>query len=357
MANQYTGILSGPHHVAFDVTNRCNLRCLHCYNSSGENDVIKTELSDDEMLNFIQSLCDMKLYSLCFCGGEPLLRKEMIYGSLKLLTENNIRTSMVTNGILATGDTLTKLEELGLNSIQFSLDGNENSHDRLRNQKGVYKKVLEAIEYVLKNTKMHLSIAFSPTIFNIDDLEDIYSFLYSAFIASGRNKEKDLIDLRCQPLMILGRAKRHQDIIPSDFQYRKLVSIIKKLEIESAGKVVQVSWGDPVDHLVRYKNVNNVLDQIIVHANGDIVASAYLPLVIGNIRRYPLDVYWEKGLNKVWGTKIVQFLVSKMLSISEMDDITNLISDINMDSVLHIDLIDQDLNDISLIKDIVDKIK
>ena len=157
--------------------------------------------------------------------------------------------------------------------------------------------------------------------------------------------------------MILGRAKRHQDIIPSDFQYRKLVSIIKKLEIESAGKVVQVSWGDPVDHLVRYKNVNNVLDQIIVHANGDIVASAYLPLVIGNIRRYPLDVYWEKGLNKVWGTKIVQFLVSKMLSISEMDDITNLISDINMDSVLHIDLIDQDLNDISLIKDIVDKIK
>lgn len=135
------------------------------------------------------------------------------------------------------------------------------------------------------------------------------------------------------------------------------MSIIKKLEIESAGKVVQVSWGDPVDHLVRYKNVNNVLDQIIVHANGDIVASAYLPLVIGNIRRYPLDVYWEKGLNKVWGTKIVQFLVSKMLSISEMDDITNLISDINMDSVLHIDLIDQDLNDISLIKDIVDKIK
>lgn len=67
--------------------------------------------------------------------------------------------------------------------------------------------------------------------------------------------------------------------------------------------------------------------------------------------------YWDKGLNKVWSTKIVQFLVSKMVSISEMNEITNVISDINMDSVLYIDLIDNDLNDMTVIKDIVDKIK
>lgn len=40
-----------------------------------------------------------------------------------------------------------------------------------------------------------------------------------------------------------------------------------------------------------------------------------------------------------------------------MDEITNVISDINMDSVLYIDLIDNDLNDMTVIKDIVDKIK
>lgn len=357
MANQYTEILKAPHHVALDITNRCNLRCLHCYNGSGENDVIKNELSDDEMLNFIYSLCNMQLYSLCICGGEPLLRKKLVYKTINLLTKNNIRTSMVTNGILATEDTLKNLERTGLDSIQFSLDGNECSHDRLRNQKGVYEKVMKAIKYVLNNTKMHLSIAFSPTMFNIDDFEKTYYFLHSLFMESGRNHEKDFIDLRCQPLMSLGRAKKNQDIIPSDFQYRKLVTIIRKLEVESAGKMIKISWGDPIDHLVRYKNINNLMDQVIVHANGDIVVSPYLPLVIGNIRKYPLDVYWEKGLNKVWGTKIIQFLVSKMLSIKEMDDITNLISDINMDSVLHIDLIEQDLNDIELIKDIVDKFK
>ena len=306
MANRYSEVLIGPHHVAIDITNKCNLRCLHCYNSSGENDVIKTELSDHEVLEFMKSLSTINLYSLCLCGGEPLLRKELIFDSLKILTENGIRTSMVTNGLLATEDTLAKLDELGLNSIQFSLDGNKASHDKLRNQAGAYKQVLKAIEYVLKNTGMHLSIAFSPTRFNINDITEVYDLLKRLFIESGRDEENDFIDLRCQPLMILGRAKK---------------------------------------------------DQVVVHANGDIVVSAYLPLVIGNIRKHSLKEYWDKGLNKVWSTKIVQFLVSKMVSISEMDEITNVISDINMDSVLYIDLIDNDLNDMTVIKDIVDKIK
>lgn len=244
-----------------------------------------------------------------------------------------------------------------MNSIQFSLDGNKASHDKLRNQAGAYKQVLKAIEYVLKNTGMHLSIAFSPTRFNINDITEVYDLLKRLFIESGRDEENDFIDLRCQPLMILGRAKKHQDIIPSEFQYRKLVNTVRRLEVEGDAKIIQITWGDPVDHLIRYKNANNLLDQVVVHANGDIVVSAYLPLVIGNIRKHSLKEYWDKGLNKVWSTKIVQFLVSKMVSISEMDEITNVISDINMDSVLYIDLIDNDLNDMTVIKDIVDKIK
>lgn len=51
MANRFTHILRAPHQVSFDITNKCNLRCLHCFNSSGENDVVKNELSDEEVLS------------------------------------------------------------------------------------------------------------------------------------------------------------------------------------------------------------------------------------------------------------------------------------------------------------------
>ena len=43
-----------------------------------------------------------------------------------------------------------------------------------------------------------------------------------------------------------------------------------------------------------------------------------------------------------------------MMSLKEMEEITNIISDINMDSVLYIDLIENNLDDINLIRDIVD---
>lgn len=82
-----------------------------------------------------------------------------------------------------------------------------------------------------------------------------------------------------------------------------------------------------------------------------------LPLVVGNIRKHSLEEYWNQGLNKVWSTKIVQFLVSRMMSLKEMEEITNIISDINMDSVLYIDLIENNLDDINLIRDIVDKME
>lgn len=50
MGNNY---LIGPHQMAFDITNKCNLRCLHCFNSSGENAIINDELTDYEVVEFI----------------------------------------------------------------------------------------------------------------------------------------------------------------------------------------------------------------------------------------------------------------------------------------------------------------
>ena len=80
-------------------------------------------------------------------------------------------------------------------------------------------------------------------------------------------------------------------------------------------------------------------------------------LLFLHIRKHSLEEYWNQGLNKVWSTKIVQFLVSRMMSLKEMEEITNIISDINMDSVLYIDLIENNLDDINLIRDIVDKME
>lgn len=52
-------------------------------------------------------------------------------------------------------------------------------------------------------------------------------------------------------------------------------------------------------------------------------------------------------------TNVVQYLTARMQSVSDMENITTLISDINMDGCLNLDLMENDLNDLNLIKGVI----
>lgn len=354
MLNKFTKLLYGPHQVSFDITNKCNLRCLHCFNNSGENDLINDELSDDEVRDFIKSLVSLKLYSFCFCGGETLLRKDLLLECTKMLKSNGTtRCSMVTNGILATPSVLDEVSQVGMDAVQFSLDGLKCSHDRLRNSEGVFDSVIAAITYLLNNTNVHVAIAYTPTEFNINEFSEFYDFLLSIWKSRKRQIKNDYLELRLQPLMLLGRAKQNLKIQPSAKQYRALVYDIHRIESMQLEHGIHVTWGDPIDHILRFRDTSNLLDQTSIHSNGDIVVSPYLPLVVGNIRKYSLKEYWDHGLNAVWSRNIVQYLTSSMQSIHDMETVTNTISDVNMSGGLYIDLIESDLDDLNLIKEVI----
>ena len=207
MGNNY---LIGPHQMAFDITNKCNLRCLHCFNSSGENAIINDELTDYEVVEFISTLLPLHLFNLCFCGGETLIRKDLLIKCAKMLSNTGTNVSLVTNGCFVTREVIRELVDAGVTNIQFSLDGiTPKSHDRLRNQQGVYKKVINAIS-LANEYRMHIAIAFTPTAFNYHELKDIHKFLQDiAFYRDHRIQ----MELRCQPLMKLGRANKNLDCI------------------------------------------------------------------------------------------------------------------------------------------------
>lgn len=292
--------------------------------------------------------------NVCFCGGETLLRKELMCECIKILKPSGSHCTAVTNGLLANPATIQQLASAGLDGIQFSLDGLRDSHERLRNKVGIFPKVIDAMKYVLNETELRLSIAFTPTSFNVKDFLGVYDLLVDLYKKSNRTTGSDYIDFRLQPLMLLGRAKDNPNIVPTEAQYRWLVQNIN--EVNLTGKChpcIDVKWGDPIDHLVRFRDTNYFMDQVSVHANGDIVVSAYLPLVVGNVRKRSLSDYWNAGLKTIWATNVVQYLTARMQSVSDMENITTLISDINMDGCLNLDLMENDLNDLNLIKGVI----
>ena len=161
-----------------NITNRCNFRCLHCFNRSGENFTIENELSDKEVLSFMHDLAKMKPMNFCFCGGEPMLREDLIYQCAKILSSNDIMVSMVTNGWFITQEKANKLLANGVARTQVSLDGaTKETYERLRPHKGAHEKAVNAIKYFHEAGFEDIGVAFVPTNFNWHEVEATYNLV------------------------------------------------------------------------------------------------------------------------------------------------------------------------------------
>lgn len=117
-----------PLGISVDITNRCNLRCKHCYyfkqNQGGE-------LGDEELLLRIQELKNNypSVIHAAWLGGEPLLRKELLVQCVKLFPINMI----VTNGTM-------ELPVIKNSVFNVSVDGTRKYYESVRGS-GVYDKV------------------------------------------------------------------------------------------------------------------------------------------------------------------------------------------------------------------------
>ncbi len=124
-------------YLELQITDRCNLRCRHCYIGEGAGD----ELSPERVRNILQEFERMQGLRLLITGGEPLLHSEFaeING---MLPGFSVRKALFTNGFLLDRNIA---EGLNVDEIQVSIDGLESSHDALRG-KGSFKRAVRAVE-------------------------------------------------------------------------------------------------------------------------------------------------------------------------------------------------------------------
>ena len=126
--------LSGARHrsAIVDVTDRCNLRCKHCFYFREEHE--SEEMDADEFLEGLRILRDRHdIQSMGWSGGEPLYRREVVLEGAKLFPVNQLYT----NG------TLPLPVVPGLQPF-VSVDGTREIHDSVRG-KGAYDKVMENV--------------------------------------------------------------------------------------------------------------------------------------------------------------------------------------------------------------------
>lgn len=331
VARHHGNILRGPVHIALDITNRCNMRCKHCFNLSST--LVRQELTDTEMLNVTEELAAMRPRSFCFCGGEPLLRFELVLEMARRLSRNNVLVSLVSNGWLMTRERAKALKEAGVVQVQISIDGADSfAHEKLRGKPGSWERACQAVRTLAELNFPMRPISCCPTAYNAHQIDEMIQLTVSL----------GATQLRVQPLMLLGRAIQHQEeLLPTSSQYR---DIARKLLSKKGQVPIKLEWGDPVDHIIRFSTLlYDINPYIEIRSDGSLTVSSYLPLSIGNLRRHTLGEYWEAGLPRVWQSPLVQRISTYIQSTEDFYQPDGYLPVIFYEKNLEVDLIDNDL--------------
>jgi radical SAM protein with 4Fe4S-binding SPASM domain len=130
--------------VFWNLTDRCNLSCTHCYNKSGPGCHIEGELSTAEAMGLIDDLAEMGIPLILFTGGEPLMRED-IWELAQHAKKKGIKMALSTNGTLITTEVARRIKESGIEYAGISLDGAQAlTHDRFRNSPGAFERTMAA---------------------------------------------------------------------------------------------------------------------------------------------------------------------------------------------------------------------
>jgi MoaA/NifB/PqqE/SkfB family radical SAM enzyme len=173
-------------------TRRCNLRCLHCYSSSGPDE------GDDISVGFFrQALSDASLegYKVVgFSGGEPLVYKPL-RELLEYAHQDGMVTTVTSNGMFLDERRLEMLRG-NVDLLAISLDGIPTSHNKNRASEQAFETMAARLEGV-RQSGIPFGFIFTLTQHNLHELEWVAEFAL----------EQGAKLLQIHPLEEVGRAK------------------------------------------------------------------------------------------------------------------------------------------------------
>lgn len=187
--------LCGPALGTLMVTYRCNLHCGMCDMPLKASEHIRKgdkEFDTTRFREIIAEFAAMGVPGIGFTGGEPLLREDIF----ELMAETR-RLGMIahlnTNGWLLGDEKARKVIDVGVDSINFSLDGaTAATHDRIRRAPGSFHRVVDAVRRLKSLKQKYNSCVRIKTVAVIDEtnIDEVPQML-----ALGRSLGIDCIEL------------------------------------------------------------------------------------------------------------------------------------------------------------------
>ena len=279
--------LGAPLYIAWQVTNECNLACLHCIEESGPGKAFRDELDKEQIFGFLQQVTDHQIPYISFSGGEPMIHP-LFFEMVEYICAQESQLKIETNGHYLTPDNCRRLRELGVKAVQVSLDGaTRETFNRMR-VRGDFDRAVEGLRN-LRAADVPIEVNYSPTRFNVHEIGKAVDLAFESGAYSfytGRT-------------MYTGNAVKTWHLLaPSEEQYDEYFKVLHHKTEEYRGRMRVYFHEMGLLEELRYR-LQHPAALLIVLPNGLVKLINALPFVCGDLRRQSLAEIWA-NFQRAW---------------------------------------------------------
>ena len=289
------------HVISWNLTQRCNLKCEHCYIEGGplQKAMLKNELTTEQCFLTIDQICEINPNALLILtGGEPLLRPD-VFEIAKYAADKGLWCVMGTNGVLISERLVKRLIEVGIRGVSLSLDSMDAEvHDAFRKVKGAWKNTRDGSQ-ILKRMGLPFIVQTTIGIHNLDEISEIARFAYGL----GAHVFNLFF------LVPTGRGTFISDITSQEYEEVMIEMIAIQKEFD--GRMLINAKCAPHYQRVLYqkepqsKFLKSFADgaggcpagthYVGIRPDGNVTPCPYLPLYGGNLKEQSFRQIWEES--------------------------------------------------------------
>jgi AdoMet-dependent heme synthase len=284
---------SVPHVVAWNLTQRCNLACAHCYISAGAWQSSAGELTTAECHRITDEIIELAPAPLfILSGGEPLLRDDL--EEIAAYAVSRGATVVVgTNGTRLTDARIRSLRDAGVTGVAVSIDSlDARYHDRFRHGDGALGDTLAAVDrlrahrldFIVQTSLTRGNRAELPALAAWADAHGAVAFNVYFLVATGRGADMHGLppaenDAVLREIAALERAYRGRMLVRSKCQPQLMRHVY---ESDTASPLLNYATRCPCG--VQYCRIT---------PEGKLTPCPYMPAVAGDLRVQRFVEIWR----------------------------------------------------------------
>jgi MoaA/NifB/PqqE/SkfB family radical SAM enzyme len=270
-----------PLFVAWQLTNRCQGRCIACCEDSGPHNGWRDELTRAEALGLARDIAAFGVPFVAFGGGEPL-GVPFCFELFERLSAGGVALKIETDGTLIDDLAADRLAAMAVECVQISVDGaTADTHARARPGSG-FAAAIAAIERLVSHG-LAPQWVFVPNRFNLHEIVpafDLASRLGCSAFVTG-------------PLMRIGRAHSNWNAIAaSDEAWQTAVARLReRASARPDGCRLAIYPWDIVTEIER--RAEHPQAMLLMVPNGTVKLLNALPFAVADLRRQSLEDAWR----------------------------------------------------------------